>query len=167
MVVGLALVYLAGGVRVTGGSTPPPTESPPATIATVINARVHVRINHVGDRTWLFRYTLLDAGSTPIGGFQISGPRSRLFDVVQPKGWVPTGGGICGQPSSTVLVYWSTGSAGVLQPGQTAYFSFKVRTAGPTALGYSVAWQTAVPEFGTISGPQGSNLRAPGCYRRG
>ena len=168
----LALLVLAGILWATGGTrsdslpAPTPTPTPPPTpTPAALEGQVATTVTHLSGSTWRFRYVIRDTGDTPIGGFQISGNAANLFHVVTPTGWAYTGS-YCGQHLAGILIYWSTSTPHVITAGRTATFGFDVNTSGTRLLHYSMAYGNDTPQFATIRGPAGSDLKASGrCGR--
>ena len=170
----LALVIATGGASTgpSSSSAPPvPTAAPasptqaPATGP--VKGTVQVQARHLRGSTWQFVYTVRNTGTVPIAGFQLNAPRSNLFNIRGKVDWTFFGGGVCGGPQPTVLIYWSTGAgpSKTIPPKGFGQFSFQVNTSGTGPVGYSLSYGTSTPLFGTVQGPRPSNLKAGGPCR--
>jgi hypothetical protein len=167
----VAVVLATGGGIFGSGSSGPSTSSqgpgPTATAPSsrdVVQGRVSVSVKHLQATLWLFAYTIADTGKTPIGGFQINGPRANVFGATGRPGWAVFGGGVCKGNYPNMLVYWSTGSniATEIKPGQTVAFHYEVNTTGTIKRLYSLSWDGATAQFGQIDGPAPSSLPPSG-----
>jgi hypothetical protein len=168
----VALVIATGGGSAgpSGSSAPPaaPTAAPaPPTqpaVAGAVKGTVRVQARHLHGSTWQFVYTVRNTGKVPIAGFQLNAARSNLFTIRGLTDWTFFGGGVCGGPQPTVLIYWSTGAVvgSTIAPNGSGQFSFQVNTSGPAPVGFSLSYQTATPFFGTVQGPRPSTLKASG-----
>lgn len=175
----IAIVLLAGAVLVavviaTGGtnstSSPGPTSGPATPVAQStgpvlqIQGAVTVSVRHLAGHTWEFWYRVRNTGRVPLAGFEISSATANLFHIRGRSGWSYYGSGVCGGQHPGVLIYWSTSTASprIVKPGHRAHFIFDVNTSGPTQVRYSLSWDSAAPQFGTVQGPAGSVLKASG-----
>jgi hypothetical protein len=166
----LVVIALAtgGGLFGSGSSSSNPPVQPPAATATpprqAVRGQIAVAANHLHGSLWEFVYTVHDTGPTPIGGFQLNGPRANLFAATRRPGWAVFGGGVCAGNFQNMLVYWSTGAnaATEIKPGQTVTFRYEVNTSGTASRLYSLSWGQASAQFGQINGPAPSSLPASG-----
>jgi hypothetical protein len=123
---------------------------------------------HLKGHTWQFRYVVRNTGTVPIAGFQLTSPRANLFHISGQSNWSYYGSGVCGQKHADILIYWSTAtrSTRVIRPKHTAQFAFRVNTTGIRKMLYSLSWDAAAPQFGSIAGPAASSLQTSGpCGR--
>jgi hypothetical protein len=151
-------------VTVAPATTAPTTTAPTAAPATGnVKGSVAVVVRHLSGHTYQFRYTVRDTGRTPIGGFQINGPKSNLYHLVDP-GWHAFGAGVCNGHDPNLLVYWSTSqdAANLIRPGKSARFGYDVNTSGQTAATYAISYGTAAAQFGRTQAPAASTLPASG-----
>ncbi len=144
----------------SGAPTSPPAATPP------LKGAVSAQVHHVSGHIWVFRYTVRNTGTSPIGGFQLNGQAANLYHVRERPSWPVFGNGICGGKYPGVLVYWSTGGgSGPIAPGKAGHFSFKVNTTGSVPLRYSLSFGASAPLFGTVAGPVPSKLPTNGTCR--
>ena len=100
VVVILAVLVLLGLALATGtnpfaglsspSQAPAPTAPPPVPTEgndVKLRGRVTVRVKRLNPTTWLFAYTLRNAGTAPIAGFQLNGPTANLFHVRANPAW--------------------------------------------------------------------------------
>jgi hypothetical protein len=128
---------------------------------------VIVRVRRLKGHTWAFRYAVHNTGIVPISGFELNSARANLFQISSTPNWPSVGAGVCGGKFPGILIYWSTGSknVGVIRPGQTAHFAFRVNTGGASTALYSLSWDGASAQFGRVAAPAPSHLAATGRCR--
>lgn len=170
----LAIVLLTGNQTLSSPSGAPQVTALPATAAPTsastspasapVKGAVTVTVKHVKGHTWRFRYALHATGTTPVGGFQLTGPTAHLFRVSGPASWSYYGNGACGSKGPAgLLIYWSTnGATAAVPPGKSATFSFEVNTSGPVTGSYALSYGTSSPQFGQTRTPAASNLAISG-----
>jgi hypothetical protein len=158
----------SSGTTTVVGTAPPPASTVTPTSASKLQGTVTTAVNHGSGPLWQFTYTVHNTGKTPLGGFQLNAQRSNLWAITGHPGWAVFGTGVCGKGPTGTLVYWSTGSTAteVLRPGESAQFGFKVNTSRAVPLLYSISWDGAPPQFGTVQGPAPSALAASGPCKR-
>jgi hypothetical protein len=166
----LVIVLLTGNQTLSSPSGAPqitaipPTAAPTSAPAAPVKGEVAVVVKHLKGHTWRFRYTLRATGTTPLGGFQLTGPTAHLFRVSGPTGWSYYGNGVCGSKGPAgLLIYWSTnGDNGIIAPGKTARFGFEANTSGSLLGSYAISYGTSTPQFGRTRTPAGSRIAISG-----
>jgi hypothetical protein len=154
----------AGAPQITAIPPTAAATSAPSTPSGPVKGSLTVAVKHLKGHTWRFRYTLRATGTTPVGGFQLTGPTAHLFRVTGPAAWSYYGNGACNSTGPTgLLIYWSTnGATAAINPGRSATFGFEVNTSGTVSGSYALSYGTSSPQFGQIRAPAGSNLAITG-----
>jgi hypothetical protein len=172
----LAVAILIGLYIATGGSlpslslsssnTPVPTPLVTTGPTGTIHGTVQAHVTHLKGTLWRFEYTIRNTGKAPIAGLQISGTPANLTKISARAGWNYYGAGVCKGSAKGILIYWSTGAGSPteIHPGQSVTLSFETRTKGTTHDQYSLSWDGATPQFGTLTAPAPSTLPVTGQH---